>query len=116
MNVNKFSHKSNKSNRGKTPKKTPVCAYCKEEGHWMKQGADIICPKLITKLTKEAAQREKQKRIADCKARVANIVAEEEARNVTIIHQHNNDYWNDTKYQPYFKSYITISGFIGTCC
>jgi hypothetical protein len=81
----------------------------------MKQGAEITCPKLIAKRAKEAAQREKEQRIADCKARVAQIVAEEEAKCVPVIHKHNNDYWSGPEYQPSFKRYITHS-FIGTCC
>ena len=82
----------------------------------MKQGADITCPKLIAKRAKEQAQREKAQRIAECKARVDKIVAEEEAKNAPVIYQHNNDYWNDTKYEPSFKRFITVSGLIGTCC
>lgn len=31
------------------PRKTPFCAYCKTEGHWMKNREEIICPKLKAK-------------------------------------------------------------------
>ena len=81
----------------------------------MKQGGDITCPKLITKRTKEATQRERQQRKAGHLARIAKIVAEEEAKCVPVIHKHNNNYWSGTKYQPSFESYIAVS-FTGTCC
>jgi len=31
------------------PVKTPFCAYCKAEGHWMKNRGEVICPKLVEK-------------------------------------------------------------------
>ena len=29
--------------------KKPFCAYCKTEGHWMKNRGEVICPKLVEK-------------------------------------------------------------------
>ena len=31
------------------PAKRPFCAYCKTEGHWMKNYEEVICPKLVEK-------------------------------------------------------------------
>ena len=31
------------------PVKTPFCAYCKTEGHWMRNRGEVICPKLLAK-------------------------------------------------------------------
>jgi hypothetical protein len=31
------------------PAKTPYCAYCKTEGHWMRNRGEIVCPKLVAK-------------------------------------------------------------------
>ena len=48
---------SNQSNRGKTP----FCAFCKAEGHWMKNYEEIICPKLKEKKQKQKLNREAAK-------------------------------------------------------
>ena len=31
------------------PVMTPFCAYCRTEGHWMKNRGEVICPKLVEK-------------------------------------------------------------------
>ena len=56
-----YSQQTNQSNRGKTSSKTPVCAYCKVEGHWMKNFEEIICPKLKEKKQQQKLERQATK-------------------------------------------------------
>jgi len=55
------SQQTNQSNRGKTSSKTPVCAYCKVEGHWIKNFEEITCPKLKEKKQQQKLERQATK-------------------------------------------------------
>jgi len=38
----------------RSPSRKPSCAYCKEDGHWMKhRSGEAICPKLRAKATRQ---------------------------------------------------------------
>ena len=45
--------KNEAKKRGKNyypgPAKRPFCAYCKKDGHWMRNRGEIVCPKLVAK-------------------------------------------------------------------
>ena len=55
--MSRQSNPTNQSNRGKTP----FCAYCKAEGHWMKNFEKITCPKLKEKKQKQKLDRQATK-------------------------------------------------------
>ena len=46
------------------PAKKPFCAYCKVEGHWLKDKGVVVCPKLVAKQQMAARRNEKKRESA----------------------------------------------------
>ena len=46
------------------PAKKPFCAYCKVEGHWLKDKGVVVCVKLVAKQQMAAKRNEKKRESA----------------------------------------------------
>ena len=63
-----------KHRRGRNAKRSPKCAYCKEEGHWMKDNrkGELLCPLLIAKEQKKEARRIQHKKVQQARQDALN--------------------------------------------
>jgi hypothetical protein len=46
------------------PVKKPFCAYCKVEGHWLRDRGVVVCPKLVARQQMAARRNEKKRESA----------------------------------------------------
>ena len=91
-------------------------------------GYTILCPKLLEKETRKQRKEEKANR----KAEIARIEAEEIAllepivtptiASEIVVPEYSQyytpkvDYWNDTRFNPSFSSYMTLRYSADVCC